>query len=160
MKGHRDALYDARLSPDGALLATCSYDREINLWNVAGGEVVRKLTGHNAAVFELAFSKDGSILASASADDTVKVWHVATGERLDTLGQPEGEQRTVAISPDDEWLVAGGADRQVRMWRLVSREQPRINPMVFARTAHESPVVKVAFSPDGSKLVSASEGAN
>jgi hypothetical protein len=158
MKGHRDALYDARLSPDGALLATCSYDREIYLWNIAGGELVRKLTGHNAAVFELAFTKDGSILASASADDTVKVWGVATGERLDTLGQPEGEQRTVAISPDDEWLVAGGADRQVRMWRLVSREQPRINPMVFARTAHESPVVKVAFSPDGSKLVSASEG--
>jgi hypothetical protein len=158
VKGHRDALYDARLRPDGALLATCSYDREIYLWNVAGGEVVRKLTGHNAAVFELAFSSDGAILASASADGTVKVWHVATGERLDTLGQPEGEQRTVAISPDDKWLVAGGADRQVRMWRLVSREQPKINPMVFARTAHESPVVKVAFSPDGSKLVSASEG--
>jgi hypothetical protein len=86
------------------------------------------------------------------------VWHVPTGERLDTLGQPEGEQRTVAISPDDKWLVAGGADRQVRMWRLISREQPQINPMVFARTAHESPIVKVVFSPDGSKLVSASEG--
>ncbi|HEX2474277.1 MAG TPA: WD40 repeat domain-containing protein, partial [Lacipirellulaceae bacterium] len=158
VKGHRDALYDARVSPDGALLATCSYDREIQLWNVADGELVRKLTGHNAAVFEVAFSSDGAILASASADGTVKVWHVATGERLDTLGQPEGEQRTVAISPDDKWLVAGGADRQVRMWRLVSREQPQINPMVFARTAHESPVVKVAFSPDGAKLVSASEG--
>jgi hypothetical protein len=158
VKGHRDALYDARLSPDGAILATCSYDREIQLWNVASGELVRKLTGHNAAVFELAFSSDGAILASASADGTVKVWYVATGERLDTLGQPEGEQRTVAISPDDQWLVAGGADRQVRMWRLMSREQPQINPMIFARTAHESPVVKVAFSPDGAKLVSASEG--
>ncbi|HEX2476567.1 MAG TPA: c-type cytochrome domain-containing protein, partial [Lacipirellulaceae bacterium] len=95
LKGHRDALYDARLSPNGALLATCSYDREIHLWNVAGGDLVRKLTGHNAAVFELAFSSDGAVLASASADGTVKVWHVATGERLDTLGQPEGEQRTV-----------------------------------------------------------------
>ncbi len=158
VRGHRDALYDARLSPDGALLATCSYDREIHLWNVGSGELVRRLTGHNAAVFELAFSKGGAILASASADDTVKVWHVATGERLDTLGQPEGEQRSVVISPDDKWLAAGGADRQVRMWRLLSREQPQINPMVFARTAHESPVVKVVFSPDGSKLVSASEG--
>jgi hypothetical protein len=30
--------------------------------------------------------------------------------------------------------------------------------MKFARTAHESPVVKLAYSPDGSKLVSASDG--
>jgi WD40 repeat protein len=158
VKGHRDALYDARLSPDGALLATCSYDRQIILWNVASGQLVRTLTGHNAAVFELAFSHDGSILASASADGTVKIWRADTGERLDTLGQPEGEQRTVAISPDDKWLVAGGADRQVRMWQLISRDEPQINPMKFARTAHESPVVKLAYSPDGAKLVSASEG--
>jgi dipeptidyl aminopeptidase/acylaminoacyl peptidase len=158
VKGHRDALYDARLSPDGSLLATCGYDRDIHLWNPSSGELVRTLSGHNAAVFELAFSNDGSLLASASADGTVKIWQVATGERLDTLGQPEGEQRTVAFSPDDKWIVAGGADRQVRMWRLVSRERPEINPMKFARTAHESPIVKLAFSSDGSKLVSASEG--
>jgi WD40 repeat protein len=179
VKGHRDALYDARLSPAGDVLATCSYDRQINLWKLAddglesGTEplsrsltgtgrgvwtLVRTLSGHNGAVFELAFSRDGSLLASASADQTVKIWNTATGERLDTLGQPEGEQRAVAFSPDDQWVVAGGADRQVRMWRLVSRDQPRINPLKFSRTAHESPIVELAFSPDGSRLVSASEG--
>jgi WD40 repeat protein len=41
IKGHRDALYDAKLSPDRALLATCSYDRQINLWDVASGKLVR-----------------------------------------------------------------------------------------------------------------------
>jgi hypothetical protein len=92
IKGHRDALYDAQLSPNGELLATCSHDRQINLWNVANGELIRTLSGHNGAVFKLAYSTDGSILASASADGTVKIWKVATGERLDTLGQPEGEQ--------------------------------------------------------------------
>ena len=86
------------LSPDGKLLATCSYDRQINLWDVASGKLVRTFTGHNGAVFDLAFSPDGAILASASADDTVKIWNVQPGERLDTLGQPEGEQSAVAIS--------------------------------------------------------------
>jgi hypothetical protein len=158
VKGHRDALYDARLSPDGALLATCSYDRDIHLWNVSDGQLVRTLSGHNAAVFELAFSPNSTLLASASADGTVKIWQVERGERLDTLGQAEGEQRTVAFSPDDKWIVAAGADRQVRMWQLVSRDEAAINPMKFARTAHESPIVEIAYSPDGSKLVSASEG--
>ena len=158
MKGHRDTLYDARLSPDGRLLATCSYDRQINLWEVAAAKVARTLSGHNGAVFELAFSADGSILASASADGTVKIWNVTTGERLDTLGRPEGEQCAAAISPDGKWIVAGGEDRQLRMWQLLSRERPQINPLKFSRTAHDSPIVKMAFSPDGSKLITASEG--
>jgi Planctomycete cytochrome C/WD domain, G-beta repeat len=158
VKGHRDAIYDARLSPDGRLLATGSYDRHVNLWEVASGKLVRTLSGHNGAIFELAFSPDGSVLASASADGTVKIWSIATGERLDTLGQPEGEQSAVTISPDGDWIVAGGADRQVRMWRLVSRERPQVNPIEYSRTAHDSPIVDLAFSPDGSRLVTASEG--
>jgi WD40 repeat protein len=158
IRGHRDALYDARLSPDGELLATCSHDRQINVWNVATGELIRTLSGHNGAVFEVTFSADGLLLASASADETVKVWSVATGERLDTLGQPEGEQCAVAFSPDTRWIVAGGADRQVRMWQLLSRDKPQTNAMKFSRTAHESTIVKLAFAPDGSKLVSGSEG--
>jgi WD40 repeat protein len=158
IRGHHDTLYDARLSPDGNQLATCSYDKQINLWDVAKGTLVRSFGGHNGAVFEVSFAADGKTLASASADDTVKVWNVATGERLDTLGQPEGEQSTVTISPDAKWIVAGGADRQIRMWRFVSKEKAKINPLTYSRTAHNSPVVKLAYSPDGTKLVSASEG--
>ncbi len=158
IKGHRDAIYDAEFSADGRLLVTCSYDRQVMLWDVAAGELVKTLSGHHGAVFELAFSPDGSLLASASADGTVKIWHLATGQRLDTLGQPEGEQHAVAISPDGRWLAAGGADRQLRMWQLVSRDRPEINPLKFARAGHESPNVEIAFSPDGSKLLSAAEG--
>ncbi len=158
VKGHRDAIYDAKLSPTGDLLATCSHDRMIHLWDASTGQHVRTLSGHNGPVMRLAFNAEGTILASASADGTVKIWQVATGERLDTLGQPEGGQCAVAFSPDDAWIVAGGADRQVRAWRLVSREAPRINPMVHASTAHDSTVVELAFSPDGAKLASASEG--
>jgi len=158
IKGHRDAMYDAELSPDGKLLATCSYDRQVHLWDVGTRALVRSFTAHTGAVFDLAFSPDGTILASASADGTVKLWHVDSGERLDTLSQPEGEQYVVTFSPDGKRIVAGGADRQLRMWKLVSREQPAINPLVCARAGHDSPIAKVVFSPDGSNLISAGEG--
>lgn len=156
--GHRDVIYDAELSPSGKLLATCSYDRVISLWDVVTGKLVRSLTGHNGAVYDIVFSPDGSLLASASADDTVKIWNVKTGERFDTLGQPEGEQSAVVFSPDSKSIVAGGNDRQLRLWTLQSRDKPQINPLKFSGTAHKSPITRIAYSPDGSKIATASEG--
>ena len=157
VQGHRDILYDAELSPDGALLATCSYDRRIILWDTATGAEVRTLEGHNGAVYDVAFSPDGTALVSASADDTCKVWRVGDGERLDTLGQPTKEQYAVTFSPDGNVIVAGGADNRIRVWRFVSRDKPQINPLLHARFAHEGPIVRLAFTPDGTRLVSVAE---
>src|SRR4029079_12282495 len=47
---------------------------------------------------------------------------------------------------------------QLRLWTFVSRQRPEINPLKFSRTAHDSPIVKLAVSSDGSKLVTASDG--
>lgn len=156
-KGHRDTLYDAELSPDGTVLATCSYDKLIILWNVETGEPLRDLAGHNGAVFDVAFSPDGRFLVSASADDTCKVWRVSDGLRLDTLGQPLKEAYTCRFSPDGRFIVAGGADNRIRVWRFVSQDGPKINPPLYARFAHEGAVLRIAFTPDGSKLVSTAE---
>ncbi len=154
---HRDAMFDAELSPDGTVLATCSYDKQIMLWDVETGKRLRTLAGHNDAIYDLAFSPDGTVLASASGDETAKIWHVASGERLDTLGQPQAEQYVVTFSPDGKFILAGGADNRIRVWRFVSKDKQQINPLVYARYAHEGAVTGLAFSRDGSQLVSTAE---
>lgn len=156
-EGHRDIAFDATLSPDRQVLATASYDRKIVLWNAENGQQLHVLDGHNGAVFDLAFSPDGTILGSASADQTIKLWQVATGIRLDTLSQPLKEQYTVAFSPNGEFVLGGGLDNRIRVWKLVSRQKPQINPLVFARFAHEGAVLKLAFAPDGKSLVSVAD---
>ena len=88
VKGHADSLYAAKLSPDGSILATGSYDQKIILWKRATGKKLRELTGHNGSIFDLAFHPSGKILASASGDRTVKLWDVSSGKRLDTLIHP------------------------------------------------------------------------
>jgi hypothetical protein len=155
--GHRDTLYDAELAPDGSVLATCSYDQQIILWNAATGAPLRTLTGHTGAVYDVAFSPDSAFLVSASADATCKVWRVSDGLRLDTLNQPLKEQYTCSFLPNGRMIVAAGADNRIRMWRFISREQPRINPLVQARFAHEGAVLRIACSADGRRLVSLAE---
>ncbi len=156
-KGHRDAIYSAALSPSGDVLATSSYDGKIRLWTVASGENHLTLGGHNGAVYDLAFSPDGRHLASASADETVKIWEVKTGRRMDTLGQPLDEQFVVRFSPDGRFIAAGGADNRIRVWKFVSREKQQINPLLFARFAHDGAVLALAYTPDGKRLLSLSD---
>ncbi len=153
--GHNDSIYCAAVTPDGRLLATGSYDRNVILWNTETGEKVREFSGHNGAIYDLDFDPTGQILATASADQTIKLWRVIDGQRLDTLGQPEGEQRSVRFSPDGRFVVGAGADRQIRKWQVVSRERPDINPMLVARYAHESDILQLAFL-DAESLLSAS----
>ncbi|WP_299465952.1 c-type cytochrome domain-containing protein [uncultured Gimesia sp.] len=155
--GHRDVLYAAQISPDKKWLSTGSYDQNIILWDIATGKQVRQFTGHNGAIFDLAFSPDSTTLASASADATVKVWQVATGNRLDTLSQPLKEQYSVSFSPDGNFILAAGADNRIRKWRLVSRKTAKINPLVYARFAHENPVIQIVYSPDAKLLASISD---
>ncbi|MFG0265683.1 MAG: c-type cytochrome domain-containing protein [Rhodopirellula sp. JB055] len=155
--GHRDVLYAAKFSPDGSRIATAGYDRRILIWDAVSGEMIRELVGHNGAIFDLAFSPDGELLLSACADETAKVWRIDTGERLDTLSQPAAEVNCVLISKDGRWMLAGSADNRLRVWKLISKDAPAINPIVQTRFVDESPITRMALTPDGHGLVILSE---
>jgi dipeptidyl aminopeptidase/acylaminoacyl peptidase len=156
-QGHRDALYSAQLSGDSMALATASYDREVITWDVATVKPLQTFRGHNDAVYSVGFSPNGKLLATASGDRTVKLWDVASGQRLDTFSQPAKEQSTVTFSPDGLRVAAGGVDCRIRIWQISETASEGTNPILYARFAHEGPILKLAFSPDGRLLASSSE---
>jgi hypothetical protein len=156
-RGHKDSLYCARLSPDGAVLATGGYDNTIKLWDAASGKELQTLDGHNGAVFELAFRGDGKVLASASGDRTVKLWEVATGERLDTLKESQKELYALAFSSDGTKLAAAGVDNRIRVWRITPDAKEGSNLLLVSRFAHESPILRLVWSADGRTVASAGE---
>ena len=61
-------------SPDGARLASASFDQTVKVWDAATGQELRTLMGHTEWVNGVAFSPDGARLASASRDGTVAVY--------------------------------------------------------------------------------------
>lgn len=149
-RGHRDNIFAIAFSPDGARLATCSYDKLVKLWDVASGKEISSLKDHTDAVFSLAFSPDGKRLASGSADRTVKIWDVATGQRLYSLNDALDAVNSIAFHPAGKLLAGAGADRVIRIWELGETGGKQIKSLI----AHEDAINQIAFSPDGKNLVS------
>ncbi len=79
-------------SPDGRTLVSGSTDRNLYVWDVAGGEVRQTLVGHRDWVFSVVFQPAsepaGRLLASSSADETIKIWDLQSGVCLKTLRPP------------------------------------------------------------------------
>ena len=148
--GHTGPVQDVAFSPDGATLASASYDNTVKLWNLQTGALLRMLEGHSHYVYSVAFSPDGATLASASYDNTVKLWNLQTGALLRTLEGHSHHVYSVSFSPDRATLVSASEDRTVKLWR--------VNDGSLLRTLqrHASAVYSVAFSPDGVILASAS----
>lgn len=152
-QAHTDLIHDVAFSPDGSLVATCSYDRLVKLWKTSDGSEAGTLQEHSDAVYGLAFRPDGKLLASVAADRTVKVWDVARRQRLYTLNEATDWLYCVAFSPDGRQLAAAGVDRTLRLW-AVTESSGHLNQSTFA---HEKPIVQVHFSSDGRSITTFSE---
>eukprot|EP00697_Spironema_sp_BW2_P002640 gnl/Spiro4/13494_TR7193_c0_g1_i1.p1 gnl/Spiro4/13494_TR7193_c0_g1~~gnl/Spiro4/13494_TR7193_c0_g1_i1.p1 ORF type:complete len:328 (+),score=65.24 gnl/Spiro4/13494_TR7193_c0_g1_i1:31-984(+) len=77
--GHDDMIHDAQADYYGKLLATCSSDRLIKIYDIsdpARPRLVTDLTGHDGPVWQVAWAhpKFGRVLASCSYDHKVIVW--------------------------------------------------------------------------------------
>lgn len=152
--GHTSWVQSVAFSHDGTLIALCSDDRTIRIWDVKSRtQVGQPLLGHSDGVSSVAFSPNGMFIASGSSDNTIRIWDV--GSRS-IVGRPlEGYNRgvrSVAFSLDGDLLASGSQDRTFRIWDV------RLGIVVGEPlVGHSGWVQSVAFSLDSSHLVSGSD---
>ncbi|KAG7834554.1 hypothetical protein KL943_002938 [Ogataea angusta] len=98
------------------LLASCSSDLLIKLWDSKTGQLVRVLTGHDHLVSGLKFNPaDETQLVSCSRDKSVKIWDVVSGWCLRTIKGHSDWVRKVDVSSNGEYILSCSNDQSVRL---------------------------------------------
>lgn len=153
LKSHNDLIQGLSFSPDGKLLASCSYDRLVKIWSVPEGKLVQELKDHSDSVYAVAFNKDGSMLASTGADRAIKVWDTKTWKKLHALSDSTDWVYTLAWNPVKNQLLGAGVDQTLRLWAI----EKDSSKLIVSAYAHTSGVTKAVWTSDGSKIVSIGE---
>ncbi len=139
-------------APDGQTLASAYAGGDVTLWNLGSGGPMPRTARLGAEVTGLAFSKDSKRLKVSGGETQIMV-NVTTG------AAPDGSAGSASIFPPEKerhWLAAPRPDGGLKLVQdgLSKGSKAR----VLQLKGHRKKVTCTAFSSDGGRLASGSEG--
>ena len=141
LEGHTGRIQAIDLTADGRLAVTGSRDKTVRIWDLGLKRATHILKGHAREIVDLQISADGDRIASFSRDRTVRIWDVRTGQALRVLVSEDNDRARASLSSSNAMIA-----------------ELETGPIVDLTTKPIPLNPSIAFSPDGSCLVLASQG--
>ena len=123
--GHRWQVSSLEFSPNGALLASGSWDKEVRVWDLSTLETALVLKGvHEVPVTSVSWHRPtGSVLCVGSADCTASLWNPRDGSYLTSLEGHTGWVLDVCFSSSSQILATASWDSTIKLWDSGNRSR-------------------------------------
>ena len=157
LKGYEEKITNIEFSPNGKYLLTGSNDKQIRIWNLKDGSLLRVKDIGNF-IYTATFSPDGKYFIVATTT-TCKIWNTLNGNLQQDLKGYTSLVRRAEFSPANSGDSLGGKnilitsmeDHIARIWQLKTG-QPQLT-----LKGHTGILNAASYSPDGKFIVTASD---
>ena len=139
---------DISFSMDGNLIASCSDNQTIRIWNVADGTLQKSLISQSSGIVSLDFSPDGNSLAAVSYSGDISIWNLADDSILNSFTEKTNTGSTIRYSPDGTLLATGSSDGLLRVFRVSD------GSLINTISGDSNNLSGITFSPDGQYIAS------
>src|SRR5262249_40225583 len=151
-------------SPEGGRVATVVNTMTLEyfgpvVWDADTGKYLLRLASPVKAI-AMSFSPDGSRLATASSDGTTQLWDAHTGRQWWTFRGHPAAAWSVVSGAAGARLATTATDGTARVWDARTGQEVLVlqagEKRKFLVGRRRSEGASVAFSPDGTRLATAS----
>nr|BCL66263.1 polyadenylation factor I complex [Volvox reticuliferus] len=151
MTGHGGDVRWVDWHPTKGVIASCSKDACVKLWDPRVGTCLSTLHGHKNGIFQVKWNLNGHWLLSCSRDQLMKLYDVRMLREMATFAGHGRDVTCVSWHPQHEELfVSGAIDGSLMLWLASRPDAQGVIP-----TAHDASVWTTAWHPLGHVLASA-----
>ena len=139
-----------QFSPDGSRVLAVDLENVARLWNTDDGRKLAEFRGHANRIEAVAFDPSGDHIATTSSDEVTRIWSTETGQFSELQGELGRDARIVFDASGIRVLFRMGVDK-------IQLARSAIPHHVVALRTHAGTVWGADFSPDGKRIVTASD---
>jgi WD40 repeat protein len=156
LAGHENLVTSVAFFPDGTRIASASSDRTVRMWDAHTYEPFPGLQCSDP-VYAIAISSDSTRLAlgerTSGTDGILHVFHIVTLAEQAQVNISPGPYLpwAIAFSPGGDLIASGTVSGAVQVW-----DASNLSNITTIR-GHHGQVTSIAFSSDGSQIISGSK---
>eukprot|EP00792_Barthelona_sp_PAP020_P014185 TRINITY_DN9862_c0_g1_i1.p1 TRINITY_DN9862_c0_g1~~TRINITY_DN9862_c0_g1_i1.p1 ORF type:complete len:416 (-),score=93.63 TRINITY_DN9862_c0_g1_i1:309-1520(-) len=114
LSDHRSDIYGVAFSQDGKMLATCSWDNSIIIYNFADFSIFTQLN-NDCGFLQVCFSHCCNYLYSTDGNGTVKKWNVNNSSVVLSKKIHSTQTWRLKLSLDNKYLLTGSDDKTAKV---------------------------------------------
>lgn len=150
LNAHNDGIIDATYSSDGKMIASCSKDCTVGLWDAETlAQIACIKTNETGYPIRVIFTDNDKLLVGICSSGYLNVWNVSGGNLLHKIKTYASND--IAVDKGGKWIALATLKRSILIYDFKKQSVTK-----EIKNAHSESLTSIDFSPDGSRIASAS----